>query len=80
MNITSRSTKAEILAAYQELKQAKTTWQDVLEFTNRTAATISRETRLLVIDLIRLGRTARSWYDLMVDEFSQPLLRSKARS
>lgn len=75
--ITSRSTKAEILQAYQELQAAPTTWADVWALAASTARTVSRETVLLARDLAAAYRIARDWLDYVVDVYQQPVLRSK---
>jgi pyrimidine operon attenuation protein/uracil phosphoribosyltransferase len=75
--ITSRSTKTEILQAYQELQATPTTWADAWALISGTAQTVSRETVLLARDVVAAGRTARRWADHLIDIYSQPVLRSK---
>lgn len=76
MTITSKSTKAEILAAYEALKaqqEAQTiTWPLVVS----TARTVARETRLLVGDTYKAGSVAAQWVSRIVDELKKPVLYS----
>lgn len=75
MNITSKSTKAEILAAYEALKaqqEAQTiTWPLVVS----TARTVAHETRLLALDVYHAGRHVRQSFEQVVDTLQQPVLR-----
>ena len=73
MNITSRSTKAEILAAYHEqqtILASGASWSAVWAKFRHTATVVSRETIDLIKDCYRLGQWARKWYDLGVAELS----------
>ena len=76
--ITSRSTKAEILQAYEALQATPTTWADAWALISGTAETVSHETVLLARDIRKAGTVARQWVELVVDTYSQPVLRSKA--
>ena len=77
-SITTKSTKAEILGAYQELKAKPTTWADTAALTADTLASVSRETVALARDCYNLGALSRQWVSRIVDELSQPVIRSKA--
>jgi hypothetical protein len=77
MSITSKSTKAEILQAYERLQAQPTTWADAWALTVTTAQTVSRETALLIEDLQKGGRLAIQWIRLVIDTYRQPVLRSK---
>ena len=76
MTITAKSTKAEILAAYEALKaqqEAQTiTWPLVIS----TARTVAREARLLAEDTYRAGTVAAQWISGIVDELKKPVLHS----
>jgi hypothetical protein len=76
MTITSKSTKAEILAAYEALKaqqDAQTiTWPLIIG----TARTVATETRLLARDTHRAGTIAAQWISGVVAELARPVLRS----
>jgi hypothetical protein len=76
--VTSRSTKAQILQAYEELKATPTTWADAWALISGTAETVSRETVLLAQDICKAGTVARQWADELVAVYSQPVLKSKA--
>ena len=77
-SINSKSTKAEILAAYDALKAEPTTARDVIRWTVDKCATIRHETVELAKDVYKLGKGARRWYDLLVAEFSVPLLKPRS--
>jgi len=76
MTITAKSTKAEILAAYEALKaqqEAQTiTWPLVIS----TARTVAREARLLGEDAYQAGTVTAQWISRIVDELKKPVLRS----
>ena len=78
MPITSKSTKAEIMAAYQARLAQPTTWADAWALTVTTANTVAREARLLAQDLHKGGLIAAQWVRVLVDTYRQPVLRSKA--
>ena len=77
-SITTKSTKAEILDAYQTLKGQRVTWADTTALAVDTIASVSRETVALVRDCYNLGALSRQWVSRIVDELSQPVIRSKA--
>jgi hypothetical protein len=76
MTITAKSTKAEILAAYEALKaqqEAQTiTWPLMIS----TARTVARESRLLAQDVHQAGTIAAQWVSRIVDELKKPVLHS----
>ena len=76
MTITAKSTKAEILAAYEALKaqqEAQTiTWPLVIS----TARTVATEARLLAADVQKAGSLTAQWFSRVVDELRKPVLRS----
>ena len=74
-NITSKSTKAEILAAYKALKAEPITAHDVIQWLADRCATIWREVVELVKDVHRLGKWARQCYHSVVAELSTPLFK-----
>ena len=77
-SVTSKSTKAEILAAYEALlaqSQAKTITPVAAI---NTAAVVIREARALVTDCYKAGTLLRQWISGIVTELSQPVLRSNA--
>jgi hypothetical protein len=73
--ITSKSTRAEILAAYQALKaqqEAQTiTWPLLIN----TGKIIFREAVALIDDLQKAGAFARQWISETYCILSQPVLR-----
>lgn len=77
-SITTKSTKAEILGAYQALKGQRVTWADAAALAADTIASVSIETVALVRDCYNLGALSRQWVSRTVDELSQPVIRSKA--
>ena len=76
MNINSKSTKAEILQAYTELRARPTTAEDVWLWVSETATIAARETVELVKDCYRLGQATRRWYDHIVAELSRPIIKA----
>ena len=75
MTITSKSTKAEIYAAYKQLleeKRAQTITQAQVVNTARVVAT---EADLLVRDCKSATSTVRQWVRELVDTLKQPVLR-----
>jgi len=77
-SITAKSTKAEILEAYKALQDQRTTWADAWALASKTIQSVLRETILLGQDCYKAGRLSRQWVSGIVDELSQPVLRSKA--
>jgi hypothetical protein len=76
MNINSKSTKAEILAAYTAIKDQPTTAEDVWAWCLQTAEVVARETTLLVKDCYKAGQVTRRWYDQVVAELSRPIIKA----
>ena len=77
-NITSKSTKAEILAAYEALlaqSRAKTITPSIAR---NTVAIVLHEARALVTDCYKAGTLMQQWISGIVADLSQPVLRSKA--
>ena len=75
MTISNRSTKAEILAAYEALRtqqQAKTVTWPLL---SNTARVIAEEAALLARDSYRLATVTARWFQRTLDELKQPVLR-----
>jgi hypothetical protein len=78
LKISTRSTKTEILEAYNELQSQRMTWSEAAALVASTAHTVSVETAALARDCYRLGVLSRQWISQVVDELSQPVIRSKA--
>lgn len=76
MAINSKNTKAEILAAYVELRDKPIAASDVLAWTLQTLLTTSRETRLLIKDCYGLGQAFRAWYDQTVYDLTRPIIKA----
>jgi hypothetical protein len=77
-SITSKSTKAEILAAYEALlaqSQAETITPTAAI---NTATVVVREAKALVTDCYKAGTLLHQWISGIVAELSQPVLRSNA--
>ena len=77
--VSQRSTKAELLAAYQVLQVAQSqgpSWQQIGQKVISTATAVSRETVTLVKDCYNAGTIARQWVSRIVDELSRPVIRS----
>lgn len=75
-SITTKSTKAEILAAYKALQATPTTAEDVLVWGQAKASTIAKEARLLVEDCYNLGRWCRMVYTEVVGALFRPIFKS----
>ena len=73
--INSKSTKAEILAAYIDLKEKPVKIDDVAAWSVSTLQTIVKEARELVTDCYKLGRATRRWYDQVKAELNRPLFK-----
>ncbi len=75
MNISSKTTKAELLAicTAQEAQLANQylTGRQVAN----TAQLVVRELQALVVDVFRLGAFCRKGFDLLVDTYRKPVLR-----
>lgn len=76
MTINSKSTKAEILAAYTAIKDQPTTVEDVWAWCLQTAQTVSREVVLFAKDCYKAGQVTRRWYDQVVAELSRPIIKA----
>ncbi len=76
MNINSKSTKAEILAAYTAIKDQPTTAEDVWAWCLQVSRVVVKETTLLVKDCYRAGQITRRWYDQVVAELSRPIIKA----
>ena len=80
-SVSQRSTKAELLAAYEAL-QASTasgpSWPQIGAKLASTAQTVSVESVALVKDCYNAGALLRQWVSAIVDDLSRPVLRSKA--
>lgn len=77
MTITSKSTKAEILAAYEALQAQSKTQFVTLPLLLNTAQMIAREVRSLAVDVFRLGAWCRKGFDQVLDMYAQPVLVRK---
>ena len=75
MSINSKSTKAEILSAYNALQAQPTTLSDVLAWAENKIRSAAREVQMLVKDCYELGCRARLVYDGVVRELSRPILK-----
>jgi cytochrome b subunit of formate dehydrogenase len=76
MTINSKSTKAEILAAYVELRDRQTTAEDVWQWLLQTSQVVSREGTLFAKDCYRAGQALRRWYDQTKAELSRPIFKA----
>ena len=77
-SITTKSTKAEILAAYQALlaqSQAETITPAIAR---NTATIVLHEAQALVTDCYKAATLIQQWVSGIVGELSQPVIRSKA--
>ncbi|MFZ9131503.1 MAG: hypothetical protein ACO20M_06055 [Methylophilaceae bacterium] len=75
MSVNSKSTKAEILAAYRALAAEPTTLADVMAWAQHKTRSAARELGLMVKDCYELGCQARMVYDGVVGELSRPILK-----
>lgn len=76
MAINSKSTKAEIMAAYMELRDRPTTAQDVWQWLLQTSQVVSREATLFAKDCYKAGQALRQWYDQTKAELSRPIFKA----
>lgn len=76
MTITSRSTKAEILAAYESLRAQQQSQMITWPLALSTARIVTRELSLLARDVHQVGTVAAQWISKTVDELKKPVLRS----
>jgi len=80
-SVSQRSTKAELLAAYEALQASTTSgpsWQQIGAKLSSTASTVAVESVALVKDCYNAGTLLRQWVSAIVDDLSRPVLRSKA--
>ncbi|MGA0808513.1 MAG: hypothetical protein ACO3PI_05640 [Burkholderiaceae bacterium] len=77
MTITSKSTKAEILAAYEALQAQSQAEYVTLPLLLNTVRMIAREARSLVADTFRLVAWCRKGFDQVLDIYAQPVLVRK---
>ena len=78
MSISSRSTKAELLAALAAQEAtiaAGPTWGQVWAKFGRVVSTVSREIALLARDLTSGWRKGRAWYDHAMAELTRPIFK-----
>ena len=68
MSITTKSTKAQILAAYNELHAASTSQTITLTQAQNTAEIVWTELVSLIQDTYRLGCWCRKGFDRVLDE------------
>lgn len=73
--INSKSTKAEILAAYEALKAQQESQTITWPLLINTAKIIFREAAALIDDLQTAGTVARQWISETYCILSQPVLR-----
>ena len=80
-SVSQRSTKAELLAAYEAL-QASTasgpSWPQIGTKLATTVSTVATESAALMKDCYNAGALLRQWISAIVDDLSRPVLRSKA--
>ncbi len=77
MTITSKSTKAEILAAYEALQAQSESRYLSWPLIANTARLVARELQALVVDLYRLGAFCHKGFDQVLDTYAQPVLVKK---
>ena len=75
MTITSRSTKAEILAAYEALKIQQQAEIITWPLLSNTARVVAEESTLLLRDAYKLTTLTAQWFSRTLDELRQPVLR-----
>jgi hypothetical protein len=76
MQVTAKSRKDDIWAAYEARLQQPTTWGDVWGLAVSTARTIAKEVPLAMRDAYNAGSAVRNWVLSVVDELNRPLLKS----
>jgi len=76
MTVTAKSTKAEILAAYEALKAQQESQTITWPLVVSTARTVARETHLLVVDVQKGVTLAAQWISGIVAELTKPVLHS----
>ena len=77
MIITSKSTKADILAAYEALQAQSQTRYVTLPLIKNTARLVARELTALVRDVFALGAFCRKVFNRVLDTYTQPVLVRK---
>jgi hypothetical protein len=77
MTITSKSTKADILAAYNALQAQSEARYVTLPLICNTLALVAREALALVRDVYSLGAWCRKGFDQVLDMYAQPVLVRK---
>ena len=75
MSITSKSTKAEIYAAYKQLLEEQQSQTITQAQVVNTAKAVATEADLLVRDCKSAGSVMRQWFRDCVDTMNRPLLR-----
>ena len=75
MTISKKSTKVEILAAYEALAAEQQSRYLTWPLVANTARLVADESTALVRDLYRLGAWCRKGFQLVVDTYSQPVLK-----
>lgn len=75
MTITSRSTKAEILAAYEALKIQQQAEIITWPLLSNTVRVVAEESTLLLRDAYKLTTLTAQWFSRTLDELRQPVLR-----
>ena len=76
MQVTAKSRKDEIWAAYEARLAQPTTWSDAWSLAVSTARTVAKEVPLAVRDAYNAGIAVRNWVLNVVDELNRPLLKS----
>jgi hypothetical protein len=77
MTVTSKSTKAEILAAYEALAAQSKAQYVTLPLIRNSLARVARELVALVRDVYNLGAFCRKGFDQVLDVYAQPVLVRK---
>jgi len=77
MAITTKSTKTEILAAYNALQAQSESRYVSWQLIANTARLVARELQALVADVYRLGAFCRKGFDQVLDIYARPVLVKK---
>ena len=77
MKLTSKSTKAEILAAYEAAAARADSQYVSWPLVANTARLVFTEAVALAKDTYALGALCRKGFDALVDTYSQPVLQRK---
>lgn len=75
MKLSSKSTKAEILAAYQAAAARADSQYLSWPLVANTARLVASEAVALVHDTYALGALCRKGFDSLVDTYNQPVLK-----